>query len=214
MVIIITFIHLGWGGTLDRNNFMKQMLNVDMSMKVLEFAKVIGVNRFIFAGSQAEMSESAYGMAKKQFASYAEKYLQDSDMKFIHLRIFSVYGKEDRETSLIKTLVKNCKENKDMALSSCNYEWNFIFIDDFTKIILKMIEKNISTGTYDIASKDTRILREYVEEVQQVLKSKNKLNFGEIPDSAEIFAIPDIKNTLSVIGKFKFTKFSEGILKV
>lgn len=209
----ISFLHFGWGNTLDRSNFMKQMLNVDMSMKVLEFAKVLGTKRFIFAGSQAEISESAYGVAKKQFATFAEEKLKDTDMSFIHLRIFSVYGGGDRDNSLIMTLLKLCKENKDLGLSSCNYDWNFLYIDDFVNIIFKMIQKNIPTGTYDIASRDTRLLKDYVIEAHKVLKAKNKLNFGERADSVETFAIPDITDTLKAIGKFEFSTFEEGIRK-
>lgn len=210
----ITFLHFGWGSTLDRSNFMKQMLNVDMSMKVLEFAKVIGSKRFIFAGSQAEMSESAYGLAKKQFATCAEEKIKNSNMNFIHLRIFSVYGDGDRYNSLIMTLIKLCKENKDIDLSSCDYDWNFLYIEDFVNIIYKMIQKDIATGTYDIASDDTRLLKDYVIEAHRVLKAKNKLNFGARADSTEIFSIPNISNTLEEIGKIKFTKFKDGILKM
>lgn len=207
----ISLLHFGWGATLDRNNFMKQMINVDMSMKVLEFAKVLGAKRFIFAGSQAEMSETPYGVAKKQFATFAEDDLSGSDMSFIHLRIFSVYGQGDRDTSLIMTLIKLCKENKDVGLSSCNYDWNFLYISDFTRMIHKMIEKDVDSGTYDIASDDTRLLKDYVMEAHKVLKAKNKLNFGERPDSLEKFAIPNISKTIEAIGAFDFTTFKDGI---
>ena len=207
----ISLLHFGWAATLDRNNFMKQMLNVDMSMKVLEFAKVLGARRFIFAGSQAEMSETPYGLAKKQFATSAENKLKDSNMNFIHLRIFSIYGKGDRDTSLIMSLIKLCRENKDVGLSSCDYNWNFLYINDFTSILYKMIDKDIDSGTYDIASDDTRLLKDYVIEAHKVLKAKNKLNFGERPDSVETFATPDISSTLKAIGKFTFTKFGYGM---
>ena len=210
----ISVIHFAWGSTLDRNNFAKQMLNVDMSIKVLHFAKMINASRFIFAGSQAEESDSAYGLAKKQFADYAIKETKFLDMRFIHMRIFSIYGKEDRETSLIKTLVKNCKENVDMSLSSCNYMWNFLYIDDFVSIIYKLIDKDAHTGVYDIASDDTRLLKDYVIEAHETLGAKSNLNFGERQDSAEKFAIPDISDTLNAIGKFKFTAFRDGILGV
>ena len=134
----ITFIHLGWGATLDRNNFMKQMLNVDYSMKVLEFAKLIGAKRFIFAGSQAEYSDSAYGLAKCKFGKDGNRYVKDTDMQFIHFRIFSIYGQNDRETTLIKSLVKSIRDEKDIDLSTCDYKWNFLYIDDFTSIIYKI----------------------------------------------------------------------------
>lgn len=210
----ITFIHFAWGSTLDRNNFKMQMLNVDYSLKVLEFAKLMRVKRFIFAGSQAEYSDSAYGMAKAQFAESATKHLKNSDMKFIHLKIFSIYGKDDRETSLIKTLVKACKENKDFNLSSCNYKWNFLYINDFICIIYKIIDKDICSGDYDIASNDTRLLKDYCIEVKEVLNSRSTLNFGVRADSSEKFAIPHINKLMSAIGNFSFTRFSDGILSI
>ena len=194
----ISLIHFAWGSTLDRSNFEKQMMNIDMSSKVLEFAKIIGAKRFIFAGSQAELSESAYGMAKKEFSNMAISDLKNNVMKFIHFRIFSIYGKED----------------KDITLSSCEYKWNFLYIDDFTDIVYKFITKNVDTGTYDIASTDTRLLKDYVIEAHDAFKAKNKLLFGKRPDSLETFAIPDIKNTINAIGNIKFTKFSDGVLKI
>ena len=210
----ITFIHFAWGSTLDRNNFMAQMLNVDYGMKVLEFAKLLGAKRFIFAGSQAEYSNSPYGLAKAQFAKKAIKYLHDSNLKFIHLRIFSIYGKDDRETSLIKTLVKACKANDDFKLSSCNYKWNFLYINDFICIIYKLIDRDVKSGDYDIASDDTRLLKDYCIEVKEVLNSSSELLFGAREDSNEKFAIPHIKRLLTAIGRFSFTKFSDVILSI
>lgn len=210
----ISVIHFGWAATLDRNNFAKQMLNIDMSTKVLEFAKRINADRFIFAGSQAEKSESPYGIAKKHFGDFGEKESKNSNMKFIHMRIFSIYGKDDRENSLIKTLVKACLNNESMALSSCNYKWNFLYIDDFIEILYKLIENDANTGTYDMASDDTRLLKDYVCEVKKVLKSNSELRFGERPDSLEKFAIPNIDNTMGAIGGHIFVKFADGIRKV
>ena len=210
----ITFIHFGWGATLDRNNFMAQMLNVDYSMKVLEFAKLLKAKRFIFAGSQAEYSDSAYGLAKLRFAKNAFKYLSDCDMRFIHLRIFSIYGKEDRETSLIKTLVKACKENKSFDLSSCEFQWNFLYINDFICIIYKLIDKDVIGGDYDIASDDTRLLKDYCLEIKEVLNSESILNFGAREDSSEKFAIPNIRKLLLAIGDFSYTEFRDGILSI
>ncbi|MBO6134556.1 MAG: NAD-dependent epimerase/dehydratase family protein [Lachnospiraceae bacterium] len=207
----ITFLHFGWGSTLDRDNFMKQMLNVDYSMKVLEFAKRLSAKRFIFAGSQAEYSKSAYGLAKKRFADVAIKNLKDTDMKFIHYRIFSIYGKEDRENSLIKELVRCCKEDRDIDLSSCNYKWNFLYIDDFVKITYQFMTKDIETGTYDIASDDTRLLKDYCIEVKSALSSDILLNFGKKEDSKETFAVPHIDKMIDAIGKFRFTDFRDGI---
>lgn len=207
----ITFFHFAWGATLDRADIKKQMLNVDYSMKVLKFAEILGAKRFIFAGSQAEYSESAYGIAKRTFGDVAEDYLKGSDMKFIHLRIFSIYGKGDRETTILMTLAKLIRENKDVDLSSCNYLWNFLHIDDFINIMKLLVENDVESSIYDIASEDTRLLKDYVLEAKNVLGGKNQLNFGARPDSKEIFAIPDISRLKKAIGDYQFLKFRSGI---
>ena len=210
----LSFIHFGWNGTLDRNNFAKQMTNIDMSIKTLKFAEILQANRFIFAGSQAEKSKSAYGLAKKQFGNFAYNKLKNSNMNFIHLRIFSIYGKGDRDNSLIKSLVYAIKHNIEMDLSSCDYLWNYLFIDDFVNIIYKLIKLDAKTDTYDIASNDTRLLKDYVIEAHKVLKANNILNFGKIPDSVEKFAVPNIDKLLHTIGIYNFTKFEKGILTI
>lgn len=207
----ITFIHFAWGATLDRSNFMMQMLNVDYSMKVLKFAKIMKVRRFIFAGSQAEYSDTAYGMAKKKFADEAVKSLKDTDINFIHFRIFSIYGKDDRENSLIKELARCLRSNTNIDLSSCNYKWNFLFIDDFVSIVYGFIENDAHADTYDIASDDTRLLKEYCISAKEALKSKAKLRFGARLDSIETFAIPNIRKLKSIMPDITFTKFEKGI---
>lgn len=196
------FIHFAWGATLDRENLELQKQNVEMSKKILNFAKSVGAKKFIFAGSQAELSDTAYGKTKKEFGEYGEN---TKDIDFIHMRIFSIYGKGDRDTSLLSTLVKNIKDGKDMDLSSCEYMWNFLLIDDFVKIIEDLII-NGKTGVYDIASDDTRLLKDYVLEAHKVLGGKNKLNFGAIASKNEKFSLPNIYNK-----GFKFTAFHEGI---
>lgn len=208
----ITFFHFAWGATLDRSNLKAQLMNIDYSMKVLTFAKMLGAKRFIFAGSQAEYSNSAYGMAKLMFSELAEDYAEM--MKFIHLRIFSIYGENDRETSLLKTIANATKKNIDVDLSSCNYPWNFLYIDDFTEIMYMFIMNDVKDGIYDIASDDTRFLKDYVIEMKKIIGGKNNLNFGKRPDSKEMFAIPDISNMKKAILDFKFTKFSVGVKRL
>ena len=153
-------------------------------------------------------------MAKKQFSERATRDLKNSLMQFIHLRIFSIYGSGDRETSLIKSLVRSIKENKDIDLSLCDYKWNYLYIDDFTEIVYRVIDKKIKTGTYDVASDDTRMLREYVESAKASFNSNIKLNFGKRMNSSETFSLPHIEKTIKAVGDIDFTKFEEGILKV
>ena len=205
------FIHFGWGNTLNRNDFNSQLLNVDYSKKVYNIAKLLKAKKFIFAGSQAEKSNTTpYGIAKNSFATWAKD--QNDGLSFIHMRIHSIYGVDDREGSLIISIIRSIKEKKDIELSSLNYYWNYLYIDDFSKIIYKFLENVLDNNiVYDIGSDDTRLLKDYVNEIKTILKAKNNFLIGARPDSKEIFAVPNINFMMKVLNDFKFTKFSDGI---
>ena len=207
-------LHFGWGSTSNRKDFNSQMLNVDYSKKVYYISKLLNAKKFIFAGSQAEKSNTtAYGMAKNSFANWVRE--QNDNIDFIHMRIHSVYGIDDRDTTLILSIIKSIKEKKDIELSSLNFYWNYLYIDDFVKIVSIFMKAEVNSNiVYDIGSDDTRILKDYVNEIKNILKAKNKFIIGARKDSDEIFSIPNISFMMNVINDFKFTKFSEGIKRI
>lgn len=210
------FIHYAWKGTsrIDRQNKDIQEYNIEQSKKWLKIAKIMGIKKFIFAGSQAEYSFNFYGIYKNKFAEFAEKFLDKTDMSFIHMRIFSIFGNNDRNTTILSALLSSIKENNDFDMTTCKKKWNFLYINDYVKIIEKIIEKvddKEKFVTMDIASDDTRTLRNFIIETHKVLKSKIKLHFGVKEDNGDVFAIPDISDLIHYIGKYKFMKFAKSI---
>lgn len=214
-------IHYAWKGTtrVDRSNKEMQEYNLLQSKKWLEISKVMGIKKIIFAGSQAEYSPNYYGIYKNKFADIASQFVEQNDMFFIHMRIFSIFGNNDRNTTILSALLSSIKENKDFDMTSCRKKWNFLYIDDYVNILQKIIEKkdkidNASHNhaiTMDIAGDDTRILKSFIVEAHDTLKSKIKLNFGVKEDNSDVFAIPDISNLISYIGRYKYIKFSNAI---
>ena len=139
-------------------------------------------------------------------------------MTFIHMRIFSIFGNNDRNTTILSALLSSIKEKQDFDMTSCKKKWNFLYINDYVRILEKIIIK-VDDGnaienkifTMDIASDDTRTLREFIKEAHSTLNSKIKLNFGVKEDNSDIFAIPDISNLLAYIGKYKYMKFADAV---
>lgn len=211
------FIHYAWKGTLrsERGDKDIQVYNLEQSKKWIKIANILGVKKFIFAGSQAEYSYNYYGIYKNKFAEFAENYVKLNPMIFLHMRIFSVYGNNDRNTTILSALLSAIKDRQDFDMTSCRKKWNFLYIDDYIKIIEKLIlKKDISNNNVinmDIASNDTRPLREFIKEASRTLKARIKLNFGVKDDNSDVFAIPDISKMIDYIGKFKFIDFSKSI---
>ena len=226
------FVHFAWDGSgnAGRANYEIQSKNVWYSMEALKIADRLGCESFWFPGSQAEygvkhepISEemechpvSEYGKSKLKFGNMAEEFCRDKKIRYIHLRIFSIYGADDRPGTLVDTCVRKFNSGETVQLGNCTQKWNYLYIDDFTDMISRMMEKNIDTGIYNISGVDTRVLREFVTEIYHLSNQTGNYEFGNNIVNPE--GTPDlepvIKKVDSVIGTHKITTFSDGIREI
>ena len=225
------FIHFAWDGSGNegRANTEIQQRNVEYAKKAMDIAQYLKCKMFIFPGSQAEygpkfdeiheddqcMPLSPYGKAKLDFSRWAIVEAAKRQLQFIHLRIFSVYGYGDREGTLIDSCVHKMNQGGIIHLGPCTQQWNYLYINDFVEIVLKLLEKNCITGTYNIASKDPRVLREFGEEIYECSGKKGKYVFGEVATNPEGSPnlVPNIDKVLKIIGEMHFTEFGDGIIE-
>ena len=127
-----------------------------------------------------------------------QKAEQEKPMKFLDLRIFSVYGVGDHETTLVHTLVQAVLAGQSMDLSPCSQMWNFMEARDLARAIAFLLEGGLGSGTYDLCSQDSRPLKDYVLEIESLGKaflekkegktlsrSSSLLRFGERASNAE-----------------------------
>ena len=119
-------------------------------------------------------------------------------MDFLDLRIFSVYGIGDHESTLVQTLVQAVLAGQSMDLSPCSQMWNFMEARDLARAIAFLLEGGLGSGTYDLCSQDSRPLKDYVLEIESLGKaflekkegktlsrSSSLLRFGERASNAE-----------------------------
>ena len=238
------WLHFAWAGvgSAGRSDPGVQQYNLEMSLDAMSKAIEMGCRKFIFAGSQAEYGHaqdgsckledgpvdpvSAYGQAKLMFSRYAAGMAEQNNaspeckrpLRYVHLRIFSVYGPGDHDHSLIPTLLGRIRAGEAMDLGPCSQQWNYLYIDDAAEAIALMCEK-FTSGTYNIGSRDIRPLREYVEEAARIAAGYSEeqdlsglLHFGARADNAEGPAdlSPDVTK-LELTGFQPRVSFAEGI---
>ena len=226
------FIHFAWDGSgnAGRADRDTQLRNIDYSMRALNTAKTLGCNNFIFSGSQAEYGAvreiitenlkcnpvSEYGKAKLAFSEKAAKFCENNNMNFMHLRIFSVYGPGDRTGTLTDLCVRGFNSGKKVTLGPCSQKWNYLFIDDFSDIVLRLMQSGCKSGIYNIASGDTRILREYVMEIYDLSDKSGEYEFGQTAGNPEGSPSlePCIDKLNSTIGDINYTSFADGIKSI
>ena len=230
-----TVLHFAWDGvgSLGRSDLATQEKNLAMSKAFFSWAKAHGVKRFFFAGSQAEMGRgtreeplpaSPYGEKKLAFSEYGLK--NHGDMEFIDLRIYSIYGKGDHERSLVKTLVRNTLRGTETELGSGNKIWNFMAEEDFARALAFLVDPDFQKRgafTIDICSRESRLLSDYINEIEQIgfsfLKKKgiehseeSLLRFGLRPPNVEgDYDFTAHTKELSALGFEERVSFSSGI---
>ena len=112
---------------------------------------------------------SPYGKAKLSFGRWAteqsllSEIYDDAPMQFIHMRIYSVYGSGDHETSLVNTVLRAALRHEAITLGPCEQRWNYLEVHDLARAIrILLSSEDTRTGIYDIAGSDSRMLKKYV----------------------------------------------------
>lgn len=229
------FINLAWGGTGHdgRDVVDVQNDNVTYTTAAMFAADKIGCKLFVEAGSQAEYGStiepqsedsvcnpfSEYGKAKLKVKEELFKISEQIGIKYIHLRIFSIFGENDHPWTLVMSAIDKMLKNEQVDLSPCTQNWNFVYVKDAVKIITKLCDHAISTNgftheVYNIASRDSRILKDFVEEMKAITKSKSVLNYGAITPSNLVSLQPIISKMESASGIYEYTQFAYVINKI
>ena len=228
-------INLAWGGTGHDGRNVVDVQNENIAYTTAAFfaADKMGCKLFIEAGSQAEYGStiepqsedsvcnpfSEYGKAKLMVKEELFKISEQLGIKYIHLRIFSIFGENDHPWTLVMSAIDKMLKNEQVDLSPCTQNWNFLYVKDAVKIITKLCDYAIRTNVfthevYNIASRDSRILKDFVEEMKAITKSKSVLNYGAITPSNLVSLQPIISKMESATGIYEYTQFADVINKI
>lgn len=230
------FVHLAWMGTghEGRNDKALQDKNIAQSLKAVEAAAKVGCCLFVEAGSQAEYGlikgtlsefttchpDNEYGKAKLALGEQAEALCEANSMKFIHLRILSIFGEGDKDWTMIISSVKKMLRNEDVQLSEGTQPWNYVYVKDAVKQIALLCQHALNSDSFKseiflIGSKDTRPLRQFIEEIYALTGSKSKLLYGYYKPQNVVELNPDMSKTEAATGGFiSDYSFADGIKRI
>lgn len=222
--------HLAWAGTTstDRMDETLQEKNYHWSMKTLDVAVSLGAKTFLFSGSQAEYGRvgdtqeeiedgpaepfSAYGKEKKHFGEDGQAYSSLHGIRFVHGRIFSVYGPHDRPNSLISSLAEAERNGKKVMLGPCTHLWNFTHEDDIGELFVEALENGNAEGIINMVSPDTRPLKDFV--VSSF--GEKSYEFGTVNPNPEglVCLRPSLTKVKRLFPLHRFRRFEEEIAKM
>ena len=225
-------VNLAWGGTGHdgRNVLDVQKENVANTIAAMFAADKMGCEVFVEAGSQAEygtvldkISEktpchpfSEYGKAKLEVKERLFELSEQLGIKYIHLRIFSLFGENDHPWTLVMSSVEKMLRNEPIDLSLCTQNWNFLYVKDAVRQIAGLCDyamriENFHHEVYNIASDDTRMLKRFVEEMYSLTGSTSVLNYGAVKPANIVSLNPDMAKTEQATGFISAHTFKDVI---
>lgn len=229
------FVHLAWRGTTSNGRFNAdiQKESVDDALTAMRVAKETGCRLFVESGSQAEYGTvyekiteetpcipfSDYGKAKLEVWNKGRKLCGELGLKYIHLRIFSMYGENDHSYTLVMSIIgKMLRNEPSIDLSSCKQNWNYIYSGDACRMIIGLCnyainDDDFKAEVYNIASDDTRPLKDFVERIRELTHSTSECNYGAIVPANVVTLDPSIEKTQKAVNII-FTPFDEVIERI
>ena len=224
-----TVIHGAWIGVESnaRDNWKEQSKNIPFLVTLLEVAKTVGVEKFIFLGSQAEygnidgkISEdhqtkalNAYGSIKLACQEIVKTFCEMNNINWIWLRLFSLFGERENQNWLIPSLIASMSTSEQMDFTPGEQKYAYLYVKDYASIMNKIITMPVASGVYNISSNETRTIKSLVEDIRDYVNPEFILNFGALNyrSNQSMHMEGDILKLCSQIGEVEFTDFNEAL---
>jgi nucleoside-diphosphate-sugar epimerase len=192
-------IHAAWNGVKsnDRIDWTEQAKNLNLLVDMLRLAQELSINKIIALGSQAEygyFSEpidethqckpySAYGCFKNCASQILQCFSEENKMQWYWVRLFSVFGPREENNWLIPSVINNLLAQKEMNLTACQQEYDYLYVRDFTKSIQAIMEhKEENSGIYNLTTGHASKLENILQFLELKISPDQKLlNMGAIP---------------------------------
>ncbi|MDC0446028.1 NAD(P)-dependent oxidoreductase [Candidatus Pelagibacter sp.] len=124
--------------------------------------------------------KSTYGQAKLDATKFLLKEYSKNNFPFIVLRPYLIYGPNQDPNRFIPFIIKKCLQDKKFPISKCLQFRDFLYIDDFTKLIFIIFKKKKGFGNiFNIGYGKPIQLKKIVSVVQKKIK-KGIPEFGKI----------------------------------
>lgn len=226
------FYHFAWAGAAGpgRNDMYMQNLNVRYALDAVGAAKRFGCSTFIGAGSQAEYGraeaaltdctptfpEMGYGYAKLCAGQMTRDYAHQQGLRHIWVRILSVYGPNDGQQSMVMSTIAKLKAGITPELTRGEQMWDYLYSADAARAFHLLGEKGKDGRVYVLGSGNARPLKEYIEDIRDIVSPGAELGFGAVPygERQVMYLKADISELVNDTGFQPGMEFKKGIEEI
>ena len=192
------FYHIAWSltGAKRNENIYAQAVNVQYTLDALHTAAQLGCSKFIGAGSQAEYGKldldkisvnspinptQPYGIAKYAAGRLAMIEAKSIGISCLWVRIFSVYGKFDKDTSMISSAITRMSAGEKVSFTEGIQRWDYLYSEDAGNAFYLLGEKATGYKVYNLGSGKALQIKEYIQMIRNCIDPQLPIGLGEIP---------------------------------
>ena len=147
----------------------------------------------------------------KSIIDYAHKL----GMKHIWTRVLSIYGPNDTDKSMVMSTIQKLRAGITPEFTKAEQMWDYLYSDDAANAFRLLGEKGTDGKVYVIGSGNARMLREYIEDIRDIVSPDAKLEIGKLPygDNAVMYLCADVYDLEKDCDWKPKTDFKTGIKK-
>ena len=119
---------------------------------------------------------SNYGKVKYKASKLVKKKIND----FVIIRPYQVYGPYQKFDRLIPMVIKSCIKNEEFPCTQGNQQRDFLYIDDFINLIIKILSKNkLKNKIFNVGYGQPIKVKKIINTIVKITKKGRPL-FGSI----------------------------------
>ncbi len=191
------FYHFAWDGTYgdSRDDMFLQERNIRNTLEAVTLAHNLNCDVFVGAGSQAEFGfvdgvisdkipknpVTGYGIAKYTAGKLSAILCTQYGMRQSWGRIVSTYGPRDNNYTMVMSGIINMLDGQRMQFTKGEQVWDYLYGEDCARAFYLIGKYGKDGKAYTIGSGKTRLLREYIEVIRDIVNPDLDIGIGEIP---------------------------------
>jgi len=190
-------IHLAWDGSFGdaRADYSKQLMNVKYALDTVNVASLMGIKRFVGAGTLAEKDVlnyhpmdgstpnpvSIYGIAKLSMHYMTKAQCSKLGIEHIWCYLSNTYGVGNTTNNFVNMASRTMLSGKRAAFTAGTQTYDFVYITDTVRALFMAADKGKANSSYYLGSTKSRPLREYITIIRDTIDPNIELFLGEIP---------------------------------
>ncbi|MFH1285252.1 MAG: GDP-mannose 4,6-dehydratase [Candidatus Micrarchaeota archaeon] len=191
-------------------------VNAHGTANVLEAARINGIETVILCSTSKVYGKaqklpidenhplipaSPYGASKLIAELLCRQYALHYGIKTPILRVFNVYGPEQKSDLIIPTILRQAEKGSEIALRSVQSKRDFVYVDDVIDALVLALEKRES-DTYNIGTGEATSIEELVGIASKLMKKKLEIRLsGSDPLTEERADVEKAKKKLGFEAK-------------